>query len=104
MNYELTVVLPEKATEAKKKSFTESLEKTIKIFKGKITEKADWGRIELAYPIKEEVAGNFLYFELEMEEDKMKDLGMKLKLDENLIRHLLVKSQEKDKKKPTKSR
>ena len=89
--YELTIVLPDKATEAKKKSFTETLGKIIKVSKGKITKKDDWGEIGLAYPIEKNKSGNFLYFELEMDGPSVKDLNQKLKLEEGVIRHLLVK-------------
>ena len=50
-NYELTVVLSGKATEAKKKSLKEKIENIVKNFDGKVTNSFDWGKKELAYDI-----------------------------------------------------
>lgn len=60
--YELTVVLPEKTTPAKKKSVKEKITKLINNLKGKVLETDDWGEKELAYPIKKSVTGVFFAF------------------------------------------
>ena len=93
MNYELTVVLPEKATPAKKKAVDEIVEKLVKVSKGKILKKDDWGKLELFYPIKKESSGNFIFFELELEPEQVKNLSQKLNLEEEIIRLLLVKKE-----------
>jgi len=93
MEYELTVVLPEKTTPAKKKSVTETIEKMVTLFKGKIKKSNDWGKVELAYPIKKNMAGVFLNFLLELEPDKVKTLEQKIKLEENVVRYLLVRKE-----------
>ena len=89
--YELTLVLPDKATAAKKKSVSETIEKMVKVFKGKIIKTNDWGEIPLAYEIKKNKNGNFLFFELELEGEFAKQLQDKLKMEEGVIRHLLVR-------------
>lgn len=93
MTYELTLVLPGKATPAKKKSVTETIEKMVKVFKGSIKSTKDRGKIELAYPIKKETSGNFLFFELELDEESVGQLNGKLRLEEGIIRHLVVKKE-----------
>ena len=90
-SYELTVVLPEKATIAKKKAVSETLEKVVKIAKGEIKKTDDLGKIDLAYPIKGNRSGVFMYFELELEPTEIKSLDQKMKLEEGIIRYLLVK-------------
>lgn len=89
--YELTVVLPEKATAAKKKSLVETIEKMVKTAKGKVKKTDDWGKIELAHTLKDNDSGVFLFFELELEPESVKSLDQKIKLEEGAIRHLLVK-------------
>lgn len=91
MQYELTVVLPEKATPAKKKAVNETISKILKIAKGEIKKTDDWGKLELAYPLKGNNSGVFLYFELELEPKEIKSFDQKLKLEEGIIRYLLVK-------------
>lgn len=89
--YELTLVLPDKATPAKKKQVTETIESMVGVFKGKIKNKKDWGKIKLEYQIKKNASGNFLFFELELDKDKAKEVDQKLRLEENILRYLLVK-------------
>jgi ribosomal protein S6 len=66
LKYELVLVLPGEATSAKKKSATETLEKIVKIFKGKVVKATDWGKRELAYKIKKNNSGVFMIFDLEL--------------------------------------
>ena len=89
--YELTLVLDGKAGAAKKKKVTETLEKTLKIFKGTIRESKEWGVKELAYKIGKSETGLYLYFELELDPTAVKALNDKLRVDSDLIRYLLIR-------------
>jgi small subunit ribosomal protein S6 len=89
--YELTIVLPGDATATKKKSFGETLGKLLKVGGGEIKKEADWGKMELAYKIKKQADGVFLYFELELEPKSAKFLSDKLRLEDTIIRHLLIR-------------
>jgi small subunit ribosomal protein S6 len=89
--YELTLVLDGKAGAAKKKKVTETLEKTLKIFKGAISESKEWGVKELAYKIGKSETGLYLYFELDLEPSAVKALNDKLRVDPDLIRFLLIR-------------
>ena len=91
--YELTLVLDGKSGAAKKKKVTETLEKTLKIFKGTVAESKEWGVKELAYKLGKSDTGLFLYFELEMEPSSVKALNDKLRTDPDLIRYLLIKKE-----------
>jgi small subunit ribosomal protein S6 len=90
-NYELTLVLPEKATPAKKKSTTDLIEKLAKAYKGKIIKTDDWGKIELAYTIAKNNAGNFLHFRLELDSQGAEALKDKIRVDDSIIRSLMIK-------------
>ena len=89
--YELTLVLDGKAGSAKKKKVTETLEKTLKIFKGAISESKEWGVKELAYKIGKSDTGLYLYFELDLDPSTVKALNDKLRTDPDLIRYLLIR-------------
>jgi len=91
--YEMTVVLDGKTTPAKKKAVRESLEKTITSLKGKVGAVEDWGEKPLAYKIAKSEAGNFLFFPLELDADAVKALPARLKQQEEVIRHLLVRKE-----------
>ena len=88
--YELTLVLDGKAGAAKKKKVTETLEKVLAIFKGKIVESKDWGVKDLAYKVAKSTTGLYLFFELELDPAGVKALNDKLRTDADIIRFLLI--------------
>lgn len=91
-NYELTIVLPGKTTAAKKKAAVEKMEGIVKTFKGKVEKTEDWGDLELSYPIKKNETGIFTHFKLQLEPAQAKALADKIRLDEELLRYLLVRA------------
>jgi small subunit ribosomal protein S6 len=91
--YELTLVLDGKAGTAKRKKVTESLEKILKIFKGSIKESKELGVKVLAYKIGKSETGLYLFFELELDGKGVKALNDKLRIDPDIIRFLMIKSE-----------
>lgn len=89
--YELTVVFDGKVGSSKKTKFSESLEKMIKIFDGKVLESKDWGIKDLQYKIKKSLNGLFLHFVLEMDPKGAKELNNKLRVDSEILRFLIIK-------------
>ena len=92
-NYELTLVVDGKGGVAKKKKVTETLEKTLKIFKGAIKDSKEWGVKEMAYKIGKSETGLYLFFELELDPKGVKQLNEKLRTDPDIMRYLIVKSE-----------
>lgn len=91
--YELTIVLPGKATSSQKKSVQERLEKLVKLLKGSVAAVEDWGEIELSYKIEKNTTGVFLFFVLELPKESVKDLREKLRLEDGILRYLLVRAE-----------
>ena len=89
--YELVIVLDGGITPAKKKSFTQKIEKLVKTFKGSIGKVNDWGKVELAYKIDKKETGNFLVFPLELGPEEEKQIDAKLRLDDEIVRYLIIK-------------
>lgn len=89
-SYELTVILDGKATPAKAKAYQERLEKQLKLLSGKIVTFKNWGKKEFSYPINKLTSGTYLFFELELGGRQAKELAVKLRSDEDVVRHLLV--------------
>lgn len=90
-NYELVIVLDGKVSAGKKKTVVEKLEKLVKDVKGKVSKSKDLGVKDLAYKIKKSMSGLFIHFELELDGAGVKDLAEKLRLQEDLLRYLLVR-------------
>ena len=84
--YELTFLLPkEDKTQANK------LEKLIEATKAKIVKKEDWGVKKLAYSIKKFAEAKYLFFTIETEPAQIKQLEGKIKLEEKILRHLIIR-------------
>jgi ribosomal protein S6 len=92
--YELTVIVSEKTTPAKVKSFGQKLEKLLTTLKGKITEEKNWGTLEFSYKIKKEGSGVYLHYVLELDKKTVSKLNESLRTDDLVIRHLLVSVEE----------
>jgi small subunit ribosomal protein S6 len=91
--YELVIVLDGKATSAKKKTVTEKLEKLINSVKGTIGKAKDLGTKDLAYKIDKSLTGAYLLLPLELDGPGAKEISNKLRLENDLIRYLLVRSE-----------
>ena len=98
--YELTLVVDGKAGAAKKKKVTETLEKVLSLYKGKVLSTKDWGVKELAYPIRsanskigKSLTGLYTFFEIELDGKGIKALNDKLRVDTDLLRYLLIKKE-----------
>ena len=91
--YELTAMLPGKATAAKKKTSQEKLGKIIEALKGKVVKVDDWGEVELSHKIAKNSSGMFLHFNLELESRSTQTLNQKLKMEGDIIRYLIVRKE-----------
>jgi len=89
--YELTVVLDGKITPAKKKAILSTIEKIITTIKGKIEKTEDWGEKEIFEKARKISSGYFIYFLIELEKASVKNLNLKLKMEEDIKKFLLLK-------------
>lgn len=80
--YELTIVLDSKATAAKKKKVTETVEKIVALAKGKLGKVEDWG-------VKEN--GLYLFFPLETPKSSVKIISTKVSQENDIKRYLLIR-------------
>lgn len=83
-NYELTVILEKEET----KVLTDLLAKN----GAEVVKKNDPVKRDLAYEIKKKKQGYYVYFALKIKPEDVVGLDQKLKLQENIIRYLLVQS------------
>ena len=86
-SYELTVIFP--LTLKEKEKAREELKKEQEKV-AKIEKETDWGEKKLAYPIKKNERGHFYFYELKASPEKIKTLDGWLKLNENILRYLIV--------------
>jgi len=67
------------------------LEKLVQGVDGNITKRDGWGKKRLAYTIKRQQFGIYVFFELELEPEAVRQLESQLLITEEVIRFLLVK-------------
>lgn len=88
--YELTVLfrgnLNEKELDREIKNLQDLLEKN----SAKINKKTDPAKKTLAYEIAKQREGFYVYFEIELGAEKVLEVENKIKLMDNVLRHLLV--------------
>ena len=93
-DYELVVILdPEIGDDAVPNSI-QKLELGITSRGGEVTDSNHWGRRRLAYPIKRHFEGNYVVSQIKLDPEKVPDLESTLRISEDVIRHLIVKSGE----------
>ncbi len=57
---------------------------------GKVTKRDNWGKKRLAYRIKRQDFAIYIYFEVELEATKVRELENTILITEEVLRHLLV--------------
>lgn len=66
------------------------LEKLVTGAKGTIAKRDNWGKKRLAYPVKKQQFGIYVYFEVELPPQAVRELESQLLIMEEVIRFLLV--------------
>lgn len=90
-SYLLTLVLKPGLEDKERKAFLDGLVKKVIGDVGKVNKEDLWGERELSYPIKKQTQGYFAHFEFETEPQVAKGIDKQLKVEENLLRYLLVR-------------
>lgn len=86
-SYYLTLVLKPDLEEKAQKELLDGLKKKF----DKVIKEDLWGVRDLAYPIKKQTKGFYAHFEIEADPQIAKGLDKILKLEEDIIRYLLVR-------------
>lgn len=90
--YELTFILGEKATQEQAQAKSDELKKLIEQLGGSIVKEDQWGRRELAYPIKRNRSGFYVTIIFELPARSLKSFTQPLRFDESVIRSLVTKA------------
>lgn len=90
-SYLLTLVLKPDQDEKERKALLDGLKKKMTGESGKISKEDLWGARELVYPIKRQSKGFYVHFEFETDPGIAKDLDKILKVEEDILRSLLVR-------------
>lgn len=89
--YYLTLVLKPDLSEEARKAFLEMMKKKMIGESGKINKEDMWGNRDLAYPVKKNTKGYFVHYEFETDPKIAKLLDKNLRVEEDILRYLLVR-------------
>ena len=92
--YEIMFIVKSANESSEIKNAAEAMKKIVTDNKGKVVEFNELGEKKLAYPIKKELNGYYFVMQIEASKDAEAELSRKAGLDENVLRHLIVKLDE----------
>ena len=90
-NYELTFIASGKASDSQQKVLLGKVKKLLLSVDGKIAKTTDWGKREFAFPIEKESEGVYFHLTIDLPQDKVQEVDRALAVDEEVLRHLLIK-------------
>ena len=91
--YEIMFILKSNEEEAIKTQVSE-LKAIITDMKGEITDEKEMGNRKLAYPIKKELNGYYYVINCNANSDVVAEFDRKASINENVIRHLIIRLDE----------
>jgi small subunit ribosomal protein S6 len=93
-NYELVLIISPEITDEEIPDFIAKLNDLIGKVGGTVEEVNQWGRRQLAYPIKRFAEGSYILGKLKLKPTAIKDLESNFRLSGKILRHLIVKTAE----------
>ena len=92
-NYEIMFIVKTTIEYEANKKVAETLKDLITKDKGKIIEFKEMGKRKLAYPIKKELTGTYYVMTVEASHETIKEFDRKVLINENVLRHLIIKKE-----------
>ena len=92
--YEMMFIVKATMDSENVKATAESVKKLVTDLKGNVVEYKEIGEKKLAYPIKKELNGYYFLMQFEANKDIEAEINRKARLDENVLRHLIIKLDE----------
>lgn len=93
-NYEVMFIVKANLEESAIKEVSKGYENLLKTLKAELVNSKDLGQKKLAYPINKEVRGYYYLMNIKANNDAIKEFDRKMRLDENILRHLIIKEEE----------
>ena len=92
--YEMMFIVKPTMEESSVKAAAENVKKLAESLKAKVDSFKEMGQKKLAYPIKKEISGYYYVMTMTASKETIKEVNRKMSIDENVIRHLIIKLDE----------
>ena len=93
-NYEVMFIIDPVLEEEKKNATVETVQQIINA-DGEVSKVDVWGMRKLAYPIQKKNDGYYVVVEFKASEELPKELDRRLKISDNVMRHMIINKDEK---------
>lgn len=93
-DYELVVVIDPEIDEEKLSATLDRISQLVTTRGGEVIDVDRWGKRKLAYPIKRRSEGDYVITHFRLEPAQAAELEAGLRLSEEVLRHLLVRSED----------
>ena len=90
--YETIFILRPSQNEEEINAIIDNTESIITADQGKIIELDRWGMRKLAYPIKKEVQGFYVYIDYTSAPEAVSEIERKFRIDDSILRYMTVKT------------
>ena len=90
-DYELAVVISPDVTDEQAPEAYERVRQMVVSRGGEIVNEDVWGRKKLAYPIGKHLEGNYLFTDIKLPPERVRDLESGLQISEEVLRHMLIR-------------
>lgn len=91
--YEIMFIVKATLDDTALSNITKEVQALINDNNGKVIEFKDMGRKKLAYSINKEVSGFYYLINAEAENETIQEFDRKLRINENILRHLILKKE-----------
>lgn len=93
-NYEVMFIIDPVLEDDKKEATVETVQQIINA-DGEVSKVDVWGMRKLAYPIQKKNDGYYVVVEFKASEELPKELDRRLKISDNVMRHMIINKDEK---------
>lgn len=90
-DYELGFILNPEVNEEQTRAIMERIEQIVNNYGGQIMRVNQWGRKRLAYPIKHNRDGFYVFIDMILTPETVSELDRTLKVSEEVLRHLITR-------------
>lgn len=92
--YEIMFIVKATMEADEVKNTSENYKALVTSEQGKVVEFKEMGEKKLAYPIKKELNGYYFVMQIEANKEAISEFDRKIRLDENVLRHLIIRLDE----------
>ena len=89
--YELAVVISPDVTDEEAPEAYDRVRQMVTSRGGEVVNEDVWGRKKLAYPIGKHLEGNYVFTDIKLPPERVRDLESGLQISEEVLRHMLIR-------------